>query len=83
MLLSRVQGWESPSSVAETLWWSSVPTSTSDSHPAGPALWGTALGPCADLQVGSVEVQLLELLKDEPLQGFRGEVSQVTAVPPP
>lgn len=50
---------------------------------AGPALWGTALGPCADLQVGSVEVQLLELLKDEPLQGFGGEVSQVTAVPPP
>lgn len=36
MLLSRVQGWESPSSVAETLWWSSVPTSTSDSPPAGP-----------------------------------------------
>lgn len=50
---------------------------------ASPALRGAALGPRTAPQVGSVEMELLELLKDEPLQGLRGEVSEVPAVPPP
>lgn len=50
---------------------------------AHPALWGAALDPCIDPEMGSIEVKLLELLKDESLQGFRGEVSQVPAVPSP
>jgi len=50
---------------------------------ARPALWGAALDPRAEPEMGSIEVELLELLKNEPLQGFRGEVSQVPAVPPP
>lgn len=50
---------------------------------ARPALWGAALDPRADPKMGCIEVKLLELFKDEPLQGFRSEVSQVPAVPPP
>lgn len=37
---------------------------------ARPALWGAALDPCTDPKMGSIEVELLELLEDEPLQGF-------------
>lgn len=75
-----VPAWGTPLNSGSPVSWVQVGMGLGGAHPAR---WGAALDPCTDPEVGSIEVKLLELLKDEPLQGFRGEVSQVPAVPPP
>lgn len=75
-----VPAWDTPRSPGSPVSWVEVAMGPGG---ARPALWGAALDPRAHPEVGSVEVKLLELLEDEPLEGFRGEVSQVPAVPAP
>lgn len=67
-----VPAWGTPPSSGSPVSWVQVDTGFGG---ARPALWDAALDLRADPRMGSIEVKLLELLKDEPLQGFRGKVS--------